>query len=240
MVMPEKPVLEFAAFLNLIEEVCQCISPVQSSAESILDTAGAAMGNDVIYIPPCLIQCFPRSFVFIHAGQFLFPPRPVVDAEQRACGVELPQLSLIVRIIRFQNAVPDIVAAGAAHGEDALSADLIELPPHQMQDTGTDRLHLSAASFAHRVVPQKVIVFVITVNKQGSKGPVRQPVQPLCLIICPNSVSAGGAANAAPAQVKSLAARSCKASRRSWRTLRGLLFCPGGYPYCWYAIFKEQ
>ena len=62
----------------------------------------------------------------------------------------------------------------------------------------------------------------------------------LCLIICPNSVSAGGAANAVPAQVKSLAAGSCKASRRSWRTLRGSLFCPGGYPYCWYAIFKEQ
>ena len=62
----------------------------------------------------------------------------------------------------------------------------------------------------------------------------------LCLIICPDSVSAGGAANAVPAQVKSLAAGSCKASRGSWRTLRGLLFCPGGYPYCWYAIFKEQ
>ena len=62
----------------------------------------------------------------------------------------------------------------------------------------------------------------------------------LCLIICPDSVSAGGAANAAPAQVKSLAVGSCKASRGSWRTLRGSLFCPGGYPYCWYAIFKEQ
>ena len=62
----------------------------------------------------------------------------------------------------------------------------------------------------------------------------------LCLIICPDSVSAGGAANAAPAQVKSLTAGSCKASHGSWRTLRGSLFCPGGYPYCWYAIFKEQ
>jgi len=48
-----------------------------------------------------------------------------------------------------------------------------------MQDTGTDRLHLSAVPFAHRVVPQKVIVFVITTHKQGGKGSVRQPVQPL-------------------------------------------------------------
>lgn len=90
--MPEEPVLESAAFPNLIEEVCQRISLVQSSTEGVLDTAGAAMGNDVIYITPCLIQRFPCGFVFILAGQFLFPPRPVVDAEQRACGVELPQL----------------------------------------------------------------------------------------------------------------------------------------------------
>lgn len=74
MVMPEEPVFKLAAFLNLIEEVCQRISLVESSTEGVLDTAGAAMGNDVIYIPPCLIQRFPCSFVFIHAGQFLFPP----------------------------------------------------------------------------------------------------------------------------------------------------------------------
>ena len=101
-VVSEKPVLKSASLSNLIEKVCQRISLVQSSTEGVLDTAGAAMGNDVIYIPPCLIQRFPCGFVFILAGQFLFPPRPVVDAEQRACGVELPQLSLIVRIIRIR------------------------------------------------------------------------------------------------------------------------------------------
>ena len=148
MVMPEEPVLESAAFPNLIEEVCQRISLVQSSTEGVLDTAGAAMGNDVIYIPPCLIQRFPCGFVFILAGQFLFPPRPVVDAEQRACGVELPQLSLIVRIIRFQNAVPDIVAAGAAHGKYPLSADVIKLAPHQMQDAGAYGLYQAAVPLA--------------------------------------------------------------------------------------------
>lgn len=179
MVMPEEPVLESAAFPNLIEEVCQRISLVQSSAEGVLDTAGAAMGNDVIYIPPCLIQRFPCGFVFILTGQFLFPPRPVVDAEQRACGVELPQLSLIVRIIRFQNAVPDIVAAGTAHGKYPLSADVIKLAPHQMQNAGADRLHLSTMPFAHWVSSQQVIIFVITIHKQGGKGSVRQPVQPL-------------------------------------------------------------
>ena len=74
MVVPEEPVLEFAAFPNLIEEVCQRISLVESSTEGVLDAAGAAVGDDMIHIPPCLVQRFPCSFVFIHAGQFLFPP----------------------------------------------------------------------------------------------------------------------------------------------------------------------
>lgn len=52
MVMPEEPVLESAAFPNLIEEVCQRISLVQSSTEGVLDTAGAAMGKRRSPAPP--------------------------------------------------------------------------------------------------------------------------------------------------------------------------------------------
>jgi hypothetical protein len=141
------------------------------------------MGNDVIYIPPCLIQRFPCGFVFILAGQFLFPPRPVVDAEQRACGVELPQLSLIVRIIRFQNAVPDIVAAGAAHGKYPLSADVIKLAPHQMQDAGAYGLYQAAVPLADWIVAEQIIVFMVSADEQRGKGPGLQPVQPLLLRI---------------------------------------------------------
>lgn len=182
-VVSEKPVLESASLSNLIEKVCQRISLVQSSTEGVLDTAGAAMGNDVIYIPPCLIQRFPCGFVFILAGQFLFPPRPVVDAEQRACGVELPQLSLIVRIIRFQNAVPDIVAAGAAHGKYPLSADVIKLAPHQMQDAGAYGLYQAAVPLADWIVAEQIIVFMVSADEQRGKGPGLQPVQPLLLRI---------------------------------------------------------
>ena len=123
-VVSEKPVLESASLSNLIEKVCQRISLVESSTEGVLDTAGAAMGNDVIYIPPCLIQRFPCSFVFIHAGQFLFPPGSVVDSVESPRGVELPELSLVVRIVWFQNTVPDVMTAGPAHGKDFLSANL--------------------------------------------------------------------------------------------------------------------
>ena len=50
MVVPEKPVLEAAAFSNFIKEVRQGISLVQSTTECILDAAEAAVGYDVIYI----------------------------------------------------------------------------------------------------------------------------------------------------------------------------------------------
>lgn len=50
MVVPEKPVLEAAAFSNFIKEVRQDISLVQSTTECILDAAETAVGYDVIYI----------------------------------------------------------------------------------------------------------------------------------------------------------------------------------------------
>lgn len=50
MVVPEKPVLEAAAFSNFIKEVRQCVPPVQPAAEYVLDTARTAVRDDVVYI----------------------------------------------------------------------------------------------------------------------------------------------------------------------------------------------
>ena len=81
MVVPEEPILESATFPNLIEKVRQSIPLIQSSAECILDAAGAAVSYDVVHIPACLVQrCYCGS-VFILAGQFFFPPGAVVDSE---------------------------------------------------------------------------------------------------------------------------------------------------------------
>ena len=183
MVVSEEPVFETAAFPNFIEKVRQGIPLVPSATEYILDVAGAAVGYDIVHIPSHLVQRCSCGSVFILAGQFLFPPRPVVDTEQRACGVELPQLSLIVRIIRFQNAVPDIVAAGAAHGKYPLSADVIKLAPHQMQDAGAYGLYQAAVPLADWIVAEQIIVFMVSADEQRGKGPGLQPVQPLLLRI---------------------------------------------------------
>ena len=107
-VVSEKPVLESASLSNLIEKVCQGIPLEQPAAECVLNATGAAVGDDVVHVPTCFVQCFSCGPVFVLAGQFLFPPGAVIDSVESACGVELPQLSLIVRIIRFQNAVSRI------------------------------------------------------------------------------------------------------------------------------------
>ena len=81
MVVSEKPVFEAAAFSDFIDEVCQCVSSVQPAAEYVLDTAGTAVRDDVVYIPASIVQRFSRGLVFRIVGQFLFPPGTVVDSE---------------------------------------------------------------------------------------------------------------------------------------------------------------
>ena len=168
-VVSEKPVLESASLSNLIEKVCQGIPLEQPAAECVLNATGAAVGDDVVQVPTCFVQCFSCGPVFVLAGQFLFPPGAVIDSVESACGVELPEHSLEVRIIWFQNAVPNVVTAGPAHGKDFLSADLVELPSHQVQNAGTDRLHHPAVPHTCRVAAEQIIVFVIPTDEQGGE-----------------------------------------------------------------------
>ena len=168
-VVSEKPVLESASLSNLIEKVCQGIPLEQPAAECVLNAAGAAVGDDVVHVPTCFVQCFSCGPVFVLAGQFLFPPGAVVDSVESPCGVELPELSLVVRIVWFQNAIPNVVTAGPAHGKDFLSTDLVELTAHQVQDAGADRLHQSAVPLTCRVVAEHIIVFVVPADEQGSE-----------------------------------------------------------------------
>ena len=168
-VVSKEPVLESAALSNLIEEICQGIPPEYAAAECVLNAAGTTVGDDVVHIPACFVQCFSCGPIFVLAGQFLFPPGSVVDSVERPRGVELPELSLVVRIVWFQNAVPDVVTAGPAHGKDFLFADLVELPSHQVQNAGTDRLHQPAVPHTCRVAAEQIIVFVIPTDEQGGE-----------------------------------------------------------------------
>ena len=84
-------------------------------------------------------------------------------------------------IVRLQDAVLDIVAAGSAHGEDSFSAHVKHLPALQQEHRGPNAADLPAVPVLQWVCPQGVIVFVVPRDEEGGKGPALQEVQPLII-----------------------------------------------------------
>ena len=91
------------------------------------------------------------------------------------------ELPLKVRGVRLQNAIFNVVAFGSAHGEEAISLQLVYLPPHQMQHMGTDAVYLSAAPFLCRIGCQCIIVFMVAVHERQREGQTFQAAQ--CFIV---------------------------------------------------------
>lgn len=87
------------------------------------------------------------------------------------------------------------MTACATHCEDPLSADLIKLSPHQVQDAGANHLYESAVPLIDRVTAEQVEIFVIPTHKQRRERPVFQPVQPLLFGIAAIPDAAEVAAN---------------------------------------------
>ena len=68
MVVSEKLVFEAAAFLDFTKGVHQRVLLVHSSAECVLDAAGAAVRDDVVYIPASFVQRFYCGLIFSCTG----------------------------------------------------------------------------------------------------------------------------------------------------------------------------
>ena len=131
-VMAQEPISELAPFCHLIQEVRQCVSLVKSPAQFILHRGRPAVGDDVVHLPVVLLQAGPGGPVFFLAGQLLFPPGAVVHPVQRSPVIQHPAFPLELRIVRLQDAAADIVAAGAAHREEGLALDIVDLTPQQV------------------------------------------------------------------------------------------------------------
>ena len=139
------------------------------------------MADDVIHIPVDTRQICSGFQIFRFAGQFLGPPGMMVHTKQRTALFELLELFLEVRIVRFQDAVLDIMGGSAAHGKKLPAIELIYLTSHEVQNGGTYPLDLSTMPFFFGVVFVSVIVFVVPKHKCSSVWPVLQPVQS-CII----------------------------------------------------------
>lgn len=160
MVVAEEPVFELAPLPKFVEESGEGVPLVEAAAEFVLDAGGAAVGDDVVHGPACLVQGVPRRGVLGLAGQFLPPPGAAVHPEESTLLAQVSELLLELRAVRAQDAVGDVVAAGAAHGEKSHAADVVELPPHQMANGGADVLDEPSVLFRHGVAGQQVVVFM--------------------------------------------------------------------------------
>ena len=106
------------------------------------------------------------------------PPRDMVDAVPRSgLALEHREPSLKIRGIRLQNPILDVVAFCAAHGKEAVTIQLKDLPAHQVQNMGTNAMHLASMPLRNRVSFQRVIVFMVAADKGKREGQAFQPVQ---------------------------------------------------------------
>ena len=109
------------------------------------------MGEDVVHLPAHPVQAGPGGPVLLLAGQLLLPPGKVVYPIHRAPGVQLPAFFLEQRIVRLQDAVLDVVAAGPAHGEEPRPTQVEYLAPLQQDHRGADSRDFPTPPFLQRI-----------------------------------------------------------------------------------------
>ena len=135
------------------------------------------MGGDVVHLPADRVKVSPCLGIFLIGGQFLCPPRDMVDAVPRSgLALEHREPLLKIRGIRLQNPILDVVAFCAAHGKEAVTIQLKDLPAHQVQNMGTNAMHLASVPLRNRVSFQRVIVFMVAADKGKREGQAFQPV----------------------------------------------------------------
>lgn len=133
MIVAKEVILEPAPLADLLQKVSEGIWFGQWSQQIVLDAGGTAVGEDVVHHPPGPVEIGPGLGILRFIGQLLPPPGAVVDPESCALGVELLEPPQEVRRVRLQDAVLDIVAAGAAHRKEHPPAQIEHLPTLQHQ-----------------------------------------------------------------------------------------------------------
>ena len=102
----------------------------------------------------------------------------MVDAVSHSgLALEDHEPSLKIRGIRLQNPILDVVAFCAAHGEEAVTIQLEDLPAHHVQHMRPNAMHHAAVPLRYGVSFQRVIVFMVAADEGQREGQVFQPVQ---------------------------------------------------------------
>ena len=183
MVVPQKPVIELRHPLDCLEEIRQPVRGVVP-VQLLLDTGGSTVGQDAVHPPVDLFQVPDRLLIFLIRRQFLGPPGNAFYSEHLPCPALEPIFLFKIGGRWIKNTVLDIMGGGAAHREEGQSADLEDLPPHQVDHMRPDIVDLPAVPLMDGKLTEPVEVFVVTVHKKGGKRLFLQPVEPVCLPFC--------------------------------------------------------
>ena len=151
-VVAEYPVVVPCLLSDLSQKVRELICSVV--VLSLSDSASrCTMRNNIVYLPADTVKVLSGLGVLLTRRKLLSPPRDVFRAAS------------------------DIMAHGAAHGEEPIAIQLEYLPAHHVQDMGPNALDLAAAPHFHRVSRQRIEVFMIAVYKRQRERQAFQPVQ---------------------------------------------------------------
>ena len=152
------------------------------------------MGQDTVYPPVDPFQISDGLLIFLIRGQFLGPPGDTLYPEHLPCPSLEPIFLFKIGGRRVKDSILDIMGGCAAHREEGQSADLKDLPPHQVDHMRPDIVDLPAVPGVNRQSVQLIKVFVVSVYKKGRERPVFQPVEPVCLpgLIVPHAPEIAG------------------------------------------------
>ena len=183
MVVAQEPVIELRHPLDRLEEICQPVRGVVP-VQLLLDTGGSAVGQDTVRPPVDPFQISDGLLIFLIRGQFLGPPGDTLYPEHLPCPSLEPIFLFKIGGRGVKDSILDIMGGCAAHREEGQSADLKDLPPHQVDHMRPDIVDLPAVPLMDGKLTEPVEVFVVTVHKKGGKRLFLQPVEPVCLPFC--------------------------------------------------------
>ena len=175
MIMPEKPPPVTAFLPDLFQVIGERVRLVQPAPCQRLRRGRRTMRHDKVHFPAGALQISSALLELCFTRHLFLPPGMVVHPEQSAPAAQLRVFPAEIRLLRVQNAVPDVMASGPAEGKQTDVLQLVHLAAHQMNDVFADILDLSTVPFLHRQLRQHIIILMIPVHPQKSEGFSREP-----------------------------------------------------------------
>lgn len=169
MVMAQEPTFEVQLLVDQLQKICEGVRLVVA-VHSPRDTGGSTVSDHIVRFPSSPLQSFQSFHIFRIGGQLLRPLGTAQNAEPLAALITQPLERLLeIRCFRVQDTVLDIVALCAAHGEEGVSLDAVQLPPHQVDHMRPNEVDLAAVPFVDWELVQPCKILMVSICPEDGK-----------------------------------------------------------------------